>query len=226
MPIKNTTPINNLYPIANATSSSSPFVDVFNTRDPTSNDVAYPIQKKWLNTLTGAFWELQNFVSANGIVTANWVKIGSTLAAESLTGNSGGTVFPDSSNNINIVGDGISVNVVGTPATHTLTINVTGFEPDYTSVTHAMSPYTVLPTDTYLSVDCSAGPVTLNFPNVPNFKETWTVKDRTGNASINNISITTPGATVTFDGHTTYIITSNYGAVNLLANAIPTYEVF
>ena len=95
---------------------------------------------------------------------------------------------------------------------------------NYTNV--STSPYTVLSTDQYLSVDTSSIPITLNFPNAPTFKREWVIKDRTGNAAANNITITTPGGTVTFDGSTTYLINSNYGSVNLIANATPTYEVF
>lgn len=47
---------------------------------------------------------------------------------------------------------------------------------NYTNVTHAMSPYTVLTTDYYISVDCSAGVVSLLFPNAPTFKQIWVVK--------------------------------------------------
>lgn len=97
---------------------------------------------------------------------------------------------------------------------------------NYTNVNHAASPYTVLSTDYYISVDCSGGTVTLRFPNAPTAKQTWIVKDRTGNASTNNISITTPGGIVTFDGQTTYTMNSNYQAINLLANTTPTYEVY
>jgi hypothetical protein len=97
---------------------------------------------------------------------------------------------------------------------------------NYTNVTNAMSPYTVLNTDYYLSVDCSGGAVTLNFPNSPAFKQMWIVKDRTGSSSANNITVTTPGGTVTFDGATILLIDTAYGAVNLIANSTPTYEVF
>lgn len=97
---------------------------------------------------------------------------------------------------------------------------------NYTNVTHAMSPYTVLTTDYYISVDCSAGVVSLLFPNAPTFKQIWIVKDRTGNAAVNTITITTVGGAVTIDGVTSYSLVSNFGAVNLLANATPTYEVF
>lgn len=95
----------------------------------------------------------------------------------------------------------------------------------YTNVTFAMSPYTVLITDEYLSVDSSGGAVTLNFPNSPVAYQTWVVKDRTGTASVNNITLSTPGGSITIDGQTSYTVRSNYGAVNILANATPTYEI-
>lgn len=97
---------------------------------------------------------------------------------------------------------------------------------NYTNVNFAASPYTVLTTDYYISVDSSGGAVTLNFPNAPTAKKLWIVKDRTGNAATNAITLTTPGVTVTFDGLTSYTMNSNYQAVNLLANAVPTYEVY
>lgn len=455
MPIKNTTIPNVLYPVANAGASDNAFVDVFNTRDPTVNDVQYPVQKKWLNTSTNGLWELLSFVSSAGVVTANWQKIASGVATtETLTGNSGGAV-PPTANNINVLGDGTFITTVGTPGTSTLTIepagglatvytentgtavpsggnlNIVGgtgvtttgagntvtisltgsggavesFQVDahtapgtnpvlptagglvtvtggqvaagtttnvirtdslaantytievqrsqavasstvgdngvshfssnqfavdgngfvtlaggsgppildfivqtgtspvvpssgavtfngavvsagthpvrtdgtgantmalevqisqaiastdatkiglsafdsaffsvdangfvtaatpvlgiaYTNVNHAASPYTVLSTDYYISVDCSGGTVTLNFPNAPTAKRLWVIKDRTGSASTNNITLTTPGGTVTFDGLTSYIMNSNYQAINLLANATPTYEVY
>lgn len=107
-----------------------------------------------------------------------------------------------------------------------ITLDVAAVQLNYTNVTHAMSPYTVLSTDYFISVDCSAGVVILNFPNAPTFKQEWIIKDRTGNAAVSNITITTPGGTVTFDGLTSYVMNSNYQAINLLANLTPTYEVF
>ena len=121
----NTTLANNLYPVANATTSSSPFVDVFLPRDPNTNDINYPTQKKWLNTTDGTFWELQGFISSGGVVLADWIKIGSVGLTETLTGNSGGAV-PATANNINVLGDGVYITTVGTPATSTLTIETAG----------------------------------------------------------------------------------------------------
>lgn len=96
---------------------------------------------------------------------------------------------------------------------------------NYTNVVGPIT-YVVLSTDYYISCDPSGGAITLQLPNAPTFKRLLVVKDRTGNAAINNISLTTPGGTVTFDGLTTYVMNSNFQAVNLLANATPTYEVY
>ena len=53
--------------------SSNPFVVQYQTRDPTSSDVQYPIQKIWLNTTTNNFWFLKNFTTSNGVLSANWI---------------------------------------------------------------------------------------------------------------------------------------------------------
>jgi len=59
--------------------------------------------------------------------TAQWEGIGGT-AAETLTGDSGGPVGPDGSNNINILG-GAGIDVSGNPGTNTLTVALTGGGP-------------------------------------------------------------------------------------------------
>jgi len=80
------------------------------------------------------------------------------------------------------------------------------------TITFAMSPYTVLPTDYLLDVDTSGGAVTINMmlAAARNNLE-LTVKDITGNASTNNISVVRGGAE-TIDGLTTYLIASDFGA--------------
>lgn len=95
----------------------------------------------------------------------------------------------------------------------------------YTTVNHSQSPYTVLSTDDYISVDPSAGVVTITLPNAPTTFRTLIIKDRTGAASTNNISITTVGGTVTIDGQTTFKLVGNYGAIQLLFNGT-SYEIF
>src|ERR1041385_4980667 len=87
------------------------------------------------NVQIGAFWldngthtpptinDLYVLVSlAGGIAT--WLPFTSGVL-ETLTGNSGGPVSP-TGNNINVVGDGTTINVVGNPGTSTLTISAIG----------------------------------------------------------------------------------------------------
>lgn len=120
---------------------------------------------------------------------------------------------------------GAGINIVNGAGSITISAT-TGSVFNYKNVNHAASPYTVLVTDQYISCDTSGGTVILKFPDVPNADQYWIVKDRLGNASTNNISITTVTGTVTIDGATTYKITSNYGSVEILGNSTPTYEVF
>jgi hypothetical protein len=121
----NTTIANELYPVANAITSSNPFVVVFQTRDPTTSDIQYPIQKVWLNTATENFWFLQNFTTSAGVLSAHWVPYSGITTVETLTGNTGGAV-PPTLNNINVVGDGTFITTVGNPGTSTLTIEPAG----------------------------------------------------------------------------------------------------
>lgn len=85
-----------------------------------------------------------------------------------------------------------------------------------TPVTLAMSPYTPAALETYLLVDTSAGAVTINLPaaaarnGLP-----LTIKDGTGNAAANPISVVPNGAE-TIDGLAPYPIDSNFAAVQLV----------
>lgn len=134
----------------------------------------------------------------------------SIAAASSTIGDNGVSHF--NSNNFSVDANGF--------------VSALGFSYAYTNVSHTASPYTVLSTDYYISVDCSGGAVTLNFPNAPVFKQEWIVKDRTGSASTNAITLTTPGGSVPFDGTNSYTMVGNYDAVNIIANTTPAYEVF
>jgi hypothetical protein len=87
------------------------------------------------------------------------------------------------------------------------------------------SNYTVAVTDYYISVDSSGGPITVTFPNAPATDQIFIIKDRLGTSATNNITITTAGGAIDIDGSTSYIIKTNYEALNLLFNGT-SYEVF
>lgn len=118
---------NQNYSIATGTNSTNPFITHFDVRDPTVNDLNYPVQKFWVNTVTDNLWILKGFTTTAGVVYAAWIDLTSGLTnTESLTGNTGGPVFVDASNNMNVVGDGVTVEIAGNPGTNTLTASTTG----------------------------------------------------------------------------------------------------
>ncbi len=124
--MNNTTVSTSLYGRSISGTSSSPFVILYNERDPTPQDVSHPIQKPWLNTLTNSYWILKSFNTSGGVTTANWIKIGGAMQfISTITGNTGGPVSgAPVTNNINLLGGGTNVTVAGNPGAYTLTIDV------------------------------------------------------------------------------------------------------
>lgn len=81
-----------------------------------------------------------------------------------------------------------------------------------TSVNFAMSPYTVLSTDYLLEVDTTGGAVAIQTQaSASRGNKPFTVKDISGNAEANNISVLRTGAE-TIDGLASYPIASNFQA--------------
>lgn len=122
----NTTLNQAFYARGPGTSSSDPFVTVFSQRDPTTADVNYPIQKRWVNLAGVKEWMLEryDYDSATGINLAIWVLLsnqGGDLLT--LTGNTGDIVTP-LNGNTNVVGDGTYITSNGVDATHTLTFSL------------------------------------------------------------------------------------------------------
>lgn len=117
---------NNLYGVAIGTTTTNPFVTHFDTRNPTVNDVNYPVQKRWFNTNLDEEWILVSFTTIGGVYQANWQPISSSSPVETLTGNSGGAVGPNGSSTIFVLGDETTINIVGTPVDNTLTASLVG----------------------------------------------------------------------------------------------------
>lgn len=120
--------LNGLNPLAYLGDNSyQPPEFVTDNRAPTANDVQnFELGTLWLNTTTNPpttqdVWMLVSQVGGS----ATWVNFaGGSSAMKTLTGDSGGVVFP-TANNTNIVGSGV-ITVVGNPGTSTLTITPSG----------------------------------------------------------------------------------------------------
>ena len=96
---------------------------------------------------------------------------------------------------------------------------------NYTSITTADSPYTVLSTDDYISADATAGPITVRLPDAPSTGRVFIIKDAVGIAATNNITITTVGGAVTIDGSTSFVMNTAYESISVIFGGT-NYEVF
>lgn len=106
-----------------------------------------------------------------------------------------------------------------------ISANTQSQEVNYTTVLTASSPYNVQSTDYYISADAFGGPITILLPNAPAIGRIFVVKDKGGYASTDNITITTVGGVVTIDGSTSFVMNTDYQAVNLIFNGT-SYEVY
>lgn len=85
---------------------------------------------------------------------------------------------------------------------------------NYTNVT--TSPYVVQATDSFLGVETSTIPITIELPNNPGVGRVYVIKDINGTAYLHNITVTTVGGVVTIDGATTFIMNSSFESIQLL----------
>ena len=93
-------------------------------------------------------------------------------------------------------------------------LNPTSFSPPVVTVTNVTTtPYTTVPGDYYLAVNVPS-PSIINLAASPT-GTVFVVKDASGNASINPITIQ---ATTTIDGQPTAVINSNYGSLTFIFN--------
>ncbi len=108
---------------------------------------------------------------------------------------------------------------------NTVTITLETEATAYTNVTFGMSPYTVLTTDYFISVDSTGGPVIINLPDAPMTNQQFIVKDRLGQAATNNITIKSLTGASTVDGLASYVFVDAYESLECLFNS-SNYEVF
>lgn len=136
-----------------------------------------------------------------------------------LTGNAGGAIAP-AANNINIIG-GTGIATSGAGSTITIAGTGAGIY-RYTAV--SASPYVVLATDNVISVDCSGVPITIQLPDVPVLGQVFRIKDRTGSANANNITVTTVGGLTNIDGAATFVMNVAYESITVIGSGAA-YEI-
>lgn len=116
------------------TNANNPPNLTYHDRPPTQYDTQnVSIGDFWINRaaepIVDSIWQLVSLQGNNSSKgqLATWVQYSVSVGAlGSLTGNSGGSVGPSGGGNINIIGDGTTIDVVGNPGTNTLTISATG----------------------------------------------------------------------------------------------------
>ncbi len=78
-------------------------------------------------------------------------------------------------------------------------------------------PYNVLTTDYIVDVNTALAR-TIRLPNAPVSGQVFVIKDVTGTAGANNISLTTVGGIVNIDGSVTQTMNVNYGSLTVFFN--------
>lgn len=147
------------------------------------------------------------------IAGINGVNVGSVASVVSISGDQLG---------LTTITAGVGVTV--TPGANTITIASNGTTTlTYTPVN--TTPYVVLATDEFISVDCSGAPITIQLPNAPSTGRVFIIKDRTGNANVNNITVTTVGGAVNIDGAATYTMNTQFAAINVIFSGTA-YEIY
>ena len=113
--------------------------------------------------------------------------------------------------------------IVVTPGANSITIESTIGVLNYSNVT--TTPYTVLTTDQFISVDTTTLAITIKLPDAATVGEYYIIKDRIGLAATNNITVTTVTGAVLIDGATSYTMNTAFQSIQLLGNGVG-YEVF
>lgn len=170
--------------------------------------------------ITGTVSESNTIRIGNGSTTSCYV-----TGIDGVNVGSVARVVTEASNQLGtaIITAGTGITVI--PSANAITIAVTGSASTYVQVT-GPTTYAALTTDYYISCDPSppAGIITITLPAAPTIYHMYVIKDRTGAASTNNITISPLGG-VLIDGAASYVLAGNFGAITLLFNGT-NYEIY
>jgi len=189
---------------------------------------AAPINASYLVVaLNGSLTADRNLVAGNGLTSTD------SGANAPFTLNVGaGTGITSNANDVAITNTGVTAATYGSAtAVPVITVNAqgqitvattaaisTGFNYGTTITQPGAYPYTVLSTDLLVMVDSSGGARTINLPAAVS-KFAVFVKDKSGNAFANNITIV-PNGTEKIDTAASLVLANNYDSVMLAGTGI------
>lgn len=178
-------------------------------------------------------------MSQSGILNRGVYPPGTVV--ETLQGSNVGTlvappISPDATNNIIL--NSTNGNLTFSNGAGNI-LNLTVSTSPFVSYVNVVGPitYNASTTTEFISCDTSGGAITVILPNNAAQGETFIIKDRTGNANANNITIQVDGFVLNafgIDDAALQTINANYGSLRVLCNAatsappaiVTLYEVF
>lgn len=177
-------------------------------RDPTTVDYKnFTLGDIWLNTPSARSWILVDRTSTTGI----WVQMASTgTGILTLTGNSGGAIGPDGSNNVNLLGAG-TLTVTGSGGTNTLTISQSGL----VATSYVEDAGSAIPAANILNIVGGMGITTSGAGNTVTISSsvttplTFTEDSASATPAANNINIFGTGGITTSGAGDTVTITAS-----------------
>jgi len=113
--------------------------------------------------------------------------------------------IPSTFNNLQVNNLSVETATIGS-------LQVAGIYQNITPITIVDSAYTLLSSDNIIEVDSTTGAIVIKLPiaSTSNEGQTYTIKDIGGDASVNNITISTLDGSL-IEGSSTVVITTNYG---------------
>ena len=142
--------------------------------------------------------------------TSHWKSSVESFSSLPLSGNDEGDLRYSLTNNIIYRWDALSnswVAVSSTPVQTTVSIDA------------SFSPYNLTTGINVIFVDSSLGEVTIILPSEHSNGESYNVKDTSGDAGLNNITIVSSDGDF-IDGETLAILNTNYEALNIISNGL------
>ena len=168
-------------------------------------------------------------MTQSGILNRGVYPPGSVV--ETIQGSNNGTletppIAPDATNNIILNSTNGNLTFAnGAGNILNLTVSTSPII-SYVAIVFADSPYTSSVTTEFISCDTNGGAITINLPSATVAQgESWIIKDRTGQANVNTITIQSLVGGKTIDTAASYIINLVFGSVRILYNGV-NYEVY